>query len=192
MRKTLNKGFTLIELMIVVAIIGILAAIAIPNFIRYQLKSKQAEAKAVLGGIKTSQESFRGDYDNYLTAVAANPGAVPGVSKLAWLPRVCNPLCARNAIVNCNEFECAGYRPAGAVYFNYATTQQLGGGAAQPEWAGCGDSDLDGDGALGSVSFCTDNSQSGGCNGAAVPPCAGAAPIAQLPNEVTNRDTSNF
>ncbi|WP_414645174.1 type IV pilin protein, partial [Candidatus Deferrimicrobium sp.] len=49
-----KKGFTLIELMIVVAIIGILAAIAIPNFLRFQAKSKQSEAKTNLGGIFTA------------------------------------------------------------------------------------------------------------------------------------------
>ena len=48
-----HKGFTLIELMIVVAIVGILAAIAIPNFLNYQAKSQQAEAKANLGAIFT-------------------------------------------------------------------------------------------------------------------------------------------
>ncbi len=53
-----KKGFTLIELMIVVAIIGILAAIAIPNFLRFQAKSKQSEAKTNLGGIFTAETSF--------------------------------------------------------------------------------------------------------------------------------------
>jgi type IV pilus assembly protein PilA len=53
-----KKGFTLIELMIVVAIIGILAAIAIPNFLRFQAKSKQSEAKTNLGGIFTAETSY--------------------------------------------------------------------------------------------------------------------------------------
>jgi type IV pilus assembly protein PilA len=60
-----KKGFTLIELMIVVAIIGILAAIAIPNFLRFQAKSKQAEAKTNLGALGTSAESYRAEKDTY-------------------------------------------------------------------------------------------------------------------------------
>jgi type IV pilus assembly protein PilA len=57
--RLLNKsGFTLIELMIVVAIIGILAAIAIPNFITYTTKAKQAEVKTLLKALHTSELSY--------------------------------------------------------------------------------------------------------------------------------------
>jgi type IV pilus assembly protein PilA len=51
--------------MIVVAIIGILAAIAIPNFLRYQAKTKQSEAKTNLGAIFTSQVTYFGEEDTY-------------------------------------------------------------------------------------------------------------------------------
>jgi len=70
-----KKGFTLIELMIVVAIIGILAAIAIPNFLRFQAKSKQSEAKTNLGGIFTAQVSYFGENNYY-----------GNFTQIAWAP----------------------------------------------------------------------------------------------------------
>ncbi len=73
-----KKGFTLIELMIVVAIIGILAAIAIPNFMRFQAKSKQAEAKTNLGAIGTTAESWRTEKDTYVVAF---------ITELGWGPQ---------------------------------------------------------------------------------------------------------
>ena len=72
-----SEGFTLIELMIVVAIIGILAAIAIPNFLTYQCKSKQSEAKTNLGGIGTSEEAYFAEYDTYKAAT----------SNIGWRPK---------------------------------------------------------------------------------------------------------
>ena len=60
-----QKGFTLIELMIVVAIIGILAAIAIPNFLRYQAKSRQSEAKTNLGAVFVGETAYFSENSRY-------------------------------------------------------------------------------------------------------------------------------
>ena len=63
--KVLQRGFTLVELMIVVAIIGILAAIAIPNFQKFQARARQAEAKSNLKGIYSAKVTQFADSESY-------------------------------------------------------------------------------------------------------------------------------
>ena len=79
-----EKGFTLIELMIVVAIIGILAAIAIPNFLTYQCKARQTEAKTNLGAIFTSEVAYRAEYDTYHTSFASIGWAASGTTRYSY------------------------------------------------------------------------------------------------------------
>lgn len=64
MLKT-QSGFSLIELMIVVAIIGILASIAVPNFKKFQVKSRQSEAKSQLTSLYTAEKAFLGEWTGY-------------------------------------------------------------------------------------------------------------------------------
>ncbi len=67
------RGFTLIELMVVIAIVGIIMAIAVPAFNEQVRKSRRAEALQGLGSIATQQENWRANHATY-GAAAATPG----------------------------------------------------------------------------------------------------------------------
>ncbi|MCP4581259.1 MAG: prepilin-type N-terminal cleavage/methylation domain-containing protein [candidate division Zixibacteria bacterium] len=78
-----NKGFTLIELMIVVVIIGILAALAIPRFMRSTTKAKMSEARQLLKQIYTMQRAFRQENNTYtLNGASASAAAQNGFAAI--------------------------------------------------------------------------------------------------------------
>ena len=99
-----RKGFTLVELMIVVAIIGILAAIAIPNFLKFQAKSKMSEAKTNLGAIYTGELAYFGEQNRYsdFNAINWSPAGTPRYHFAlgTWSAAVNNDNVNRGAIVN--------------------------------------------------------------------------------------------
>ena len=131
MKKFHNRkgGFTLIELMIVVAIIGILAAIAIPNFLRFQLKAKTSEGKTNIAAIRTAEQSYYSEFGNYVSTGAAPP-AVGQNQKTAF---------SETAAVGM-DFNTLGWSPEGSVYFSYGVNVAMNGYTASAS------ADIDADG----------------------------------------------
>jgi prepilin-type N-terminal cleavage/methylation domain-containing protein len=80
MRNLRNrKGFTLIELMIVVVIIGILAAIAIPKFNNASARAKEKEADGILKQIYTLQNTYFAEHGAFATSLGT-----PGLTEVGW------------------------------------------------------------------------------------------------------------
>lgn len=143
-RDARRAGFTLIELMVVVAIVGILAAVAIPAFMGYIQRSRAGEAPRMLGEIRQRQESYRVEFGRYCGApnLDWNPASYGSAGTLQpW--RDTDP-----------DWAQLGARPEGLLRFRYrvltgvpGTTSGIAGVGGNDFWfVAQAEGDLDGDG----------------------------------------------
>ncbi|MEN9786861.1 MAG: hypothetical protein RLZZ299_2125 [Pseudomonadota bacterium] len=134
--RRFTKGFSLVELMIVVAIIGILAAIAIPNFIRYQLNAKRGEVNGNVDGVKTAEIKYDGERDGFI-ALTVQPRADTALNKaqVTW------PLTDTAA----DPWTSVGWRPDGNIRGNIIVTIVAASAGVPEDFVVTGKSDVDDD-----------------------------------------------
>ena len=110
-----ERGFTLIELMIVVGIVGVLAAIAIPNMLRYQLRARSSEAVVNLKAIAVAQDAYWAEFGTYVSSGSSVPVDIPGSTPTSFAGAG-------------TGFATIGWSPEGGVYFQYLVSADNGGG----------------------------------------------------------------
>jgi prepilin-type N-terminal cleavage/methylation domain-containing protein len=87
-----RAGFTLVELMIVVAILGILAAVSLPSLSSYIYKSKAVEATGFLNEMKSRQESYRADFGQYCDVSGGPDNLFPSATPRSTVQDWPNPI----------------------------------------------------------------------------------------------------
>jgi len=123
--KQHSGGFTLIELMIVVAILAILASVAIVAYGQYARKAKNAEATSVLADIRIKQEAYRASFHQYANLnIGAGwmPDDSPGAAARAW------PVAGAVTTLE-GAWRMLGVTPDHGVYFSYTCNAGAPGGA---------------------------------------------------------------
>lgn len=126
------KSFTLIELMVVVALISILVTIAVPNYQRFQLRAKVSEAKHNLGAIRECLETYEMENNSYIVC-PLHPATVPSSSRVLW-----EDTAVPQAWID------IGFKPVGLIRYSYEV--QAGTSGITSSYVIIARGDLDGDG----------------------------------------------
>jgi type IV pilus assembly protein PilA len=151
-RSREKAGFTLVELMIVVGLIGAMSAIAIPTFLNYQARSRRSEAFVNLASIARAQKSFFAEKDTFHDSENSWPDpalkadGVLSTTKMIWDGD------------SEDHFAPLGWHPEGQVYYSYEANTPLDTGVAKTCncnlcFTATAYGDVDGDGNVSAVMY---------------------------------------